>query len=642
MQEEALQEFPGAFLNVRFFEGKIGLMQQMDLFLDYLATRFGTVMTLTLRELFDEYLAESQHSNSEYRRFSMFLEHEDVVRYNRIDNLVQYTFKLSKNLLRVAHVNIVSRAGIADLFHGKKHLGDFLDLAARVGLCDAELVEACRRYTWLKFRPTLENERGELYSGDPRPYDYGEDEKRFKDLIESRWWSLGFLRLYNVYESSEKFPRAIIRFFHVLDKAMNIDVGAGDATKFLVLLSKVGFVCSQYERNLRDTKKGTRSMSKGFEVKLRKLVKGMRKVGRCSGEKSDDLSRIKMKILQSVKGVGRMSIMQKIYDMVVPAISSRDALCLALAETVTDASLCVVRANKLGSLISLGDFLLEFTQLIRTEKDIRYLTVFAASRLMRLFGVQIFEPQSCILQALPSSELTRFLLIGKVMDSALVLAEDQSKIDNALSAILSLSESALEETIYIFTHCLDFQYKAALMCPIRWLNDYRLRSSDPQGYRIFFPQFLPRNVGLLLHCKFPSDIATHVEAYFGFSHTLASFTNRIRFLRVKYKSVFEQRGDDLDRIQRIPETLFRMQACLRGDWHHPSYFKRVEKALLLFVDTLEMIGKQIHWSERSDEILSELLALNRNSLFFPLNEKRNGRYREMARMSDLQKTLAEI
>jgi hypothetical protein len=146
----------------------------------------------------------------------------------------------------------------------------------------------------------------------------------------------------------------------------------------------------------------------------------------------------------------------------------------------------------------------------------------------------------------------------------------------------------------------------------------------------------------LLHGKLPSDIAKQVEAYFGFSPTLASLSNRIRFLRVKYKSVFARRGEDLNRIQRIPETLFRTQACQRVDWQHPSYFKKGEKALSIFVDTLEMIGKKIDWSERIDKKLSELLKLNRNSLFFPLKDKPNGIYRELSRIKDLQKTLVAI
>jgi hypothetical protein len=114
----------------------------MTLFLDYLGTNFknddqktrGSIISI-LRGVFDEYLCLTRPMR-DYRRLSNFLEAEKVWVTEEVGSLKRYTLKVSKDLLRIANLNVFSRGDLSALFERHEVLGNCLALSARVGLSD--------------------------------------------------------------------------------------------------------------------------------------------------------------------------------------------------------------------------------------------------------------------------------------------------------------------------------------------------------------------------------------------------------------------------------------------------------------------------------------------------------------------------
>lgn len=206
-------------------------------------------------------------------------------------------------------------------FGNQSLLSNLCDLAATIGLSCSELRTACEWSSWIELRiepgGRYKFQCGSLHIAG-NVHIYPEQPRDGRDF--SRWGccSFYFLRLFNLYESSKTFPRPIVGFFRVLDRALRIDVGTGDVNEFYKLHLQVGTLCAEYEYELQVNTTGLKKTSRIYDVKLRNLVRQMWKVSRRrSLEEDDDVSCLKRQILQSVKGGARIGILQLVYDLVV-------------------------------------------------------------------------------------------------------------------------------------------------------------------------------------------------------------------------------------------------------------------------------------------------------------------------------------
>ena len=617
-------------------------MEQMDLFLGYLGKQIVTdshpreTIISSLRQVFDEFLALGR-SNRDDRRLSIFLENRLLFSIENTDSLRNAIFSLARDLLSVANVNLLEKGHFAGLFSRQALLSRCFGLGARVGLSDIEIREVLDSHSWFELRIQsaggLKLECGRLIEAwevFSTPFSGRRD----------RWWSCHFLRLYNLYESSDKLPRAMIRVFHVLEKALNMDVGEGDVGEFFESLSQVGRRCCEYEESLKIDIKKLKKTSKKYEVKLRRLVRIMKRVSMEKVAKPDNhRSRMGRKVLTLVKGVGRMGLLQKLHDLIFQGISLGDPLRFALIESVIDASFHLLNKGRLGSLIALADSL-EGLKGKRTTQD---MTVCAACEFAQSFGVQMLTPGNRLMNEVKLKDRRRFLLMGQVIDSALVLARTDTKIFTVAYSFPELSEGALANTLELFTHCLKSPYQSALLCPATWL--LQLKHWDQHGKDIYrsllSPQFIHNEVSLWLHSKFSPEIAQEIEGFFGFDPTLAKIANRIRHIRVRYKNLTLRSFQYLLDVQRAPEIVFRRHIISWSEWKHGNHYKLVESALTLLSDSLEMLGKK-QYCRQVHKVKSDLVRIEKRAYIYSAGRDPNSILQEIARIKHLQNEILNI
>lgn len=130
------------------------------------------------------------------------------------------------------------------------------------------------------------------------------------------------------------------------------------------------------------------------------------------------------------------------------------------------------------------------------------------------------------------------------------------------------------------------------------------------------PQFVRNKVSLWLHSKFAPEIAQEIEGCFGFDPTLARIANRFRHLRTRYKHLSAQYFQVLVDFQRAPEIVFRQHINAWSVWKHENYYKLVESALILFSDSLEMLGKK-KYSGQVHNVQRSLVQMNARAFFYP-------------------------
>jgi hypothetical protein len=127
-----------------------------------------------------------------------------------------------------------------------------------------------------------------------------------------------------------------------------------------------------------------------------------------------------------------------------------------------------------------------------------------------------------------------------------------------------------------------------------------------------------------------------VEDFFGSSSRLAEILYRIRHLRIKYKTAFKRRSDDLAKFLRIVEYVFGLELFDLKDRLHDL---QAENVLSVFADTLEIIGK--NHQHRGEECESALYQLDIWDSFFSfIAACKNGRIsEEIASLRSLQNRL---
>ena len=533
------------FPSFRISESKEGLKQQADLFICYFGSYFSAVdsqlvgqIKVVLREIFDEFISSS-HSNREYRLLANTLETHILYKSMCVRNA---TFRLAKILLKVVNVNLIARKDLPPLFEYQECLGDFLNLGAKIGLSENELRDGCQCFSWAEFSIDSENcfvqKSGILWN----------ENQRISVKVDSKWWSLTFLRLFSLFKSSRDFPRASIRAFKLVETALSIDVGEGDVNGFIRSLEGVAVLCSQYEETLGSIDMSKRNKSSAaFETKLQGLIKQMKQYALCKGpipEKDSDakITRLKRRILRAVKGEARMGILPKLLRLVNDAALSRDSLCFAFVETLIEASIRVIDKGEScwGSLVSLANCIGYAGESFPSGGQEEHRIVISAILFAHFFGIQLLSGNFRVLEAL-SPRKGEFLLIAQIIDATLVLTKRNWDPFHFSSALLKLMFSGyLEKTLLLFTHCLKSDQQSALLCPLSWLeqwytqNEHSLKE-DPDLYVKLNAQFFPHDTHNLLNLKLPKDVSYMVEEYFGFPKKLAEISNRIRFLRTKYK-----------------------------------------------------------------------------------------------------------